>query len=220
MSGTPLPPFSAPETPTQPSAGGSSSRLRLAAAITAAVAVLTLAGCSSTGADSGATSQAGFVMGADGIDTVAAADRQPAPAISGNDLEGKPVSLADYKGKIVVLNIWGSWCSPCRAEAKGLEQVYQKYQSQGVQFLGINTRDTDPTNARIFEQDNGITYPSIYDPDGTQILKFPKGSLNPQAIPTTIVIDREGRLAARALRALPPGDLESMLTPVLAEKSS
>ncbi|GAA1970004.1 TlpA family protein disulfide reductase [Kitasatospora viridis] len=192
-------------------------RLRTAALLTAAAAVLTLAGCSSSGGGSG-DAQAGFVSGNGGLDTVPLSARKPAPAIGGNDLEGKPIALSDYKGEVVVVNIWGSWCSPCRAEAKGLEQVYEKYKSQGVQFVGINTRDTDPTNAKRFEDVNGISYPSIYDPDGTQILKFPKGSLNPQSIPTTMVIDRQGRLAARAMKGLTPDELTTLVAPIVAEK--
>ncbi|MFE9426700.1 TlpA family protein disulfide reductase [Kitasatospora sp. NPDC006697] len=196
-------------------------RLRTAAALTAAAAALTLAGCGSTasgGSGGSGDAQAGFVIGKGGLDTVPLASRKAAPAIGGKDLEGKPVTLSDYQGKIVVVNIWGSWCSPCRAEAKGLEQAYEKYQGQGVQFLGINTRDTDPTNAKRFEDVNGIQYPSIYDPDGTQILKFPKGSLNPQSIPTTMVIDRQGRVAARAMKGLTPDELDQLIAPVVAEQ--
>ncbi|GAA2838832.1 TlpA disulfide reductase family protein [Kitasatospora paracochleata] len=197
--------------------GTTHRRLRLAATLGAA-AVLALTGCSGTGSASG-DGQAGFITGKGGVDTAAAGHRQDAPDISGTGLDGSgKVGLADFKGKVVVLNIWGSWCSPCRAEAKGLQEVAQKYADQGVQFLGINTRDTDPANAISFEKNFGITYPSIYDPDGTQILKFPKGSLNPQSIPTTIVVDRQGRLAARAMRALSSDDLEAMLRPVVAEQ--
>ncbi|WP_329564951.1 TlpA family protein disulfide reductase [Kitasatospora sp. NBC_01266] len=195
-------------------------RFRMAALLTAAAAVLALAGCSSTGSGGSGDAQAGFVSGSGGLDTVPVAARKPAPAISGTDLEGKQQALSDYAGKIVVINIWGSWCSPCREEAKGLEQSYEKYKDQGVQFLGINTRDTDPTNARQFELNQGISYPSIYDPDGTQILKFPKGALNPQSVPTTMVVDRQGRLAARAMKPLSTYDLDAMLTPLLAEQHS
>jgi thiol-disulfide isomerase/thioredoxin len=194
------------------------TRLRTVAALTAAAAALTLAGCSSASGGSG-DAQAGFVTGSGGVDTVPLASRTAAPQLNGKDLEGKPTALSDFQGKVVVVNIWGSWCSPCRAEAKGLERVYEKDKGQGVQFLGINTRDTDVTNAKRFEDVNGISYPSLYDPDGTQILKFPKGSLNPQSIPTTVVIDRQGRLAARAMKGLTPEELDAMIAPILAEKS-
>ncbi|MEV4556665.1 TlpA disulfide reductase family protein [Kitasatospora sp. NPDC049285] len=192
----------------------SSRRIALAATLLAALA---LAGCSSSGSVSGDGST-GFVTGKGGIDTAATGKRAAAPDVTGTGLDGTgSLKLSDYRGKVVVLNIWGSWCSPCRAEAKGLQEVSQKYADQDVQFLGINTRDTDPANAVAFERNFGVTYPSIYDPDGTQILKFPKGSLNPQSIPTTIVVDRDGRLAARAMHALSAEDLETMLKPVLAE---
>ncbi|MER8185552.1 TlpA disulfide reductase family protein [Kitasatospora sp. NPDC094015] len=190
-------------------------RLRLAAALGAA-ALLALAGCSSSGSSS--DGQAGFIAGKGGIDTAEASVRKGAPDISGVGLDGGNLKLSDYRGKVVVLNIWGSWCGPCRAEAKNLQEVYQAHQADGVQFLGINTRDTDPANAVRFEQEKGITFPSIYDPAGTEILKFPKGTLNPSAIPTTIVVDRQGRLAARSLHPLTTDDLEAMLKPVLAEQ--
>ncbi|MEV7214066.1 TlpA disulfide reductase family protein [Kitasatospora cineracea] len=191
-----------------------SSRIRLTAALGAASA-LALAGCSSSGSSGGGG--VGFVTGKGGIATAAPAQRVAAPDITGTSLDGGgALKLSDYRGKVVVLNIWGSWCSPCRAEAKGLQESSQKYGDQ-VQFLGINTRDTDPANAVAFEKNFGVGYPSIYDPDGAEILKFPKGSLNPQSIPTTIVVDKDGRLAARAMRALSAEDLQKMVDPVLAE---
>ncbi|BAJ29138.1 MULTISPECIES: TlpA disulfide reductase family protein [Kitasatospora] len=192
----------------------SSRRIRLTAALGAA-ATLVLAGCSSSATGGG--DGVGFVTGKGGIDTASPAERIAAPDIGGTSLDGGGgLKLSDYRGKVVVLNIWGSWCSPCRAEAKGLQESSEKYGDQ-VQFLGINTRDTDPANAVAFEKNFGVTYPSIYDPDGAQILKFPKGSLNPQSIPTTIVVDKDGRLAARAMHALSAEDLQGMVDRVLAE---
>ncbi|MFJ9520991.1 TlpA family protein disulfide reductase [Kitasatospora sp. NPDC101801] len=193
-------------------------RFRPAALVTAVVAVIALAGCS--GAGSGAGGAGDFVSGGHGVDTVAVAARRAAPAIAGTDLSGRQTALSDYPGKVVVINIWGSWCTGCRAEAKGLEQVHQKYKDQDVQFLGINTSDADVSNARRFEETNGITYPSLYDPDGTQLLKFPKGTFNPQTLPSTIVVDRQGRLAARTMNVVSADTLESMLAPVLAEAHS
>ncbi|MFF1873459.1 TlpA disulfide reductase family protein [Streptomyces sp. CB03911] len=200
--------------------GTTRPRLRLAAAV-AAAAALVLTGCSSSGSSGSGDAQTGFIVGKGGApDTAAAGHRKDAPDISGTTLEGAKVALSDYRGKVVVLNIWGSWCNPCRAEAPNLQSVWDTYKDQGVQFLGINTRDIDPANAVRFEQEKGVTFPSLYDPDGTQILKFPKGSLNPQSIPTTLVIDRDGKLAARAMRALEAEDIEAMLKPVLAEQKS
>ncbi|MBC7274569.1 TlpA family protein disulfide reductase [Streptomyces broussonetiae] len=183
----------------------------------AAVAALVLTACS-TGGTSGGGGDTGFVAGSDGIDTVAKGERTAAPELSGETVEGGQLDVADHKGKVVVLNIWGSWCSPCRAEAKNLQTVYDDTKDQGVEFVGINTRDSNTSKARAFEEEFGITYPSLYDPTGKLMLRFEKGTLNPQAIPSTLVIDRDGKIAARTLQALSEKKLREMLDPVLAEK--
>ncbi|WP_338697558.1 TlpA disulfide reductase family protein [Streptomyces sp. Q6] len=183
----------------------------------AAVAALALTACGSGGTNGGGGST-NFVTNSGGIATVAKGERQPAPDLAGTDLEGKSIDLADYKGKVVVLNVWGSWCSPCRAEAPNLVKVANATKDKGVQFVGINTRDTKTSPAREFEKDFGVAYPSFYDPSGKLLLRFKKGTLNPQAIPSTIVIDRDGKIAARALKALSEKSLRSMLDPVVAEK--
>ncbi|MFI6448671.1 TlpA family protein disulfide reductase [Kitasatospora sp. NPDC050543] len=199
--------------------GPTRPRLRLAAA-TAAAAALVLAGCSSSGSSAGADGQIGFVKSKGGRSTAAIGHRQDAPDISGTTLDGAKVALSDYKGKVVVLNVWGSWCGPCRSEAPYLQQIWEKYKDQGVQFLGINTRDVDPANAIRFEQEKGITFPSLYDPSGLEIAKFPKGSLNPQSIPTTLVVDREGKLAARAVGGQMDDALDELVQPVVAEQQT
>lgn len=160
----------------------------------------------------------GFVTGTDGIATVEKAERASAPDLSGKTIDGKQLDVADYKGDIVVLNVWGSWCGPCRLEAKNFVKVSEDLKDQGVQFVGINTRDTSTKPAVAFEKEYGVTYPSLYDPTGKLMLRFEKGTLNPQAIPSTIVIDREGRIASRSLQALSEDKLRKMLKPILAEK--
>ncbi|WP_065962796.1 MULTISPECIES: TlpA family protein disulfide reductase [Streptomyces] len=183
----------------------------------AAVAALTLSACGA-GGTSGGSSDTKFVQGKGGVDTVAKGDRKHAPEITGKTLEGKQLDLADYKGKIVVLNVWGSWCTPCRAEAPNLVKVAKDTEADGVRFVGINTRDSDRANAIQFEKEFKVQYPSLYDPIGKLMLRFPKGSLNPQAIPTTIVLDRQGRIAARALTPLSEEALRKMVEPLIAEK--
>ncbi|MHC3473251.1 TlpA family protein disulfide reductase [Streptomyces sp. 7R007] len=185
--------------------------------VVTAAAALTLSACGS-GGTSGGSGDTNFVTGADGISTVKKGDRADAPDLSGKTVDGQQLDVAAYKGKIVVLNVWGSWCPPCRAEAKNFEKVYQDVKGRGVQFVGINTRDTSTGPARAFEKEYGVSYPSLYDPTGKLILRFKKGTLNPQAIPSTLVIDREGRIAARTLQALSEEKLRKMLAPVLAEK--
>ncbi|MGV9288630.1 TlpA family protein disulfide reductase [Streptomyces sp. NPDC003470] len=195
------------------------ARVRRRAALTtgAAVAALLVSACSS-GGTSGGGGQTGFITGSDGISTAKEGERADAPELSGKTVDGGQVDVADYKGKIVVINVWGSWCGPCRAEAKNLETVYRDTKDQGVQFVGINTRDPSVGPARAFEKDYGISYPSLYDPTGKMMLRFEKGTLNPQAIPSTLVIDRNGKVAARSLQGLSEEKLRKMLAPFLAEK--
>ncbi|GLW50985.1 hypothetical protein Stsp02_66460 [Streptomyces sp. NBRC 14336] len=183
----------------------------------AVVAALLLSACTS-GGTSGGSGGTGFVMGEDGIATVKKGQRDAAPDLSGETVDGEQLNLASYKGKVVVLNVWGSWCAPCRVEAPEFEKVYQDLKKDGVEFVGINTRDAKVENARAFEEDRGVTYPSLYDPTGKLMLRFKKGTLNPQAIPSTLVIDRDGKLAARSLAALGEESLRKMIDPVLAEK--
>lgn len=182
-----------------------------------AVAALLLSACSS-GGTSGGSGNTNFITGSDGIATVKKGDRQAAPDLSGKTIDGRTLDTADYKGKVVVVNVWGSWCSPCRAEADNLVQVAKATAGQDVQFVGINTRDTSTEPAVAFEKKYGVTYPSLYDPTGKLMLRFKKGTLNPQLIPTTIIIDRDGKIAARALQALSEEKLRKMLDPVIAEK--
>ncbi|WP_030174248.1 TlpA family protein disulfide reductase [Streptomyces sp. NRRL S-813] len=191
-------------------------RTTLLAAGTAALA-LALSACGS-GGTSGGSGNTNFITGSDGIATVKKGDRKPAPDLSGQTIDGKQLDIASYKGKVVVLNVWGSWCAPCRAEAPNLVKVAKDTADKGVQFVGINTRDTSTQPALAFEKRYGVPFPSLYDPSGKLMLRFKKGTLNPQLIPTTIVVDRDGKIAARALQALSEEKLRKMLDPVVAEK--
>ncbi|MEV5316099.1 TlpA disulfide reductase family protein [Streptomyces sp. NPDC052687] len=182
----------------------------------ALAAALALSACSSGGGTSGG-GDTNLVTGKSGIATAAKGERAKAPELSGKTIDGKRLSTADYRGKVLVLNFWGSWCGPCRLEAENFEKVHKDLKDQGVQFVGINTRDTSTTPALAFEEEQGITYPSLYDPTGKLMLRFEKGTLNPQLIPSTLVIDRDGRIAARALSALSEEKLRGMIEPVLAE---
>ncbi|MEU6545956.1 TlpA disulfide reductase family protein [Streptomyces sp. NPDC046859] len=187
------------------------------AVTSAAAAALALSACSS-GGTSGGGGDTHFVAGGNGVDTVKRGERAAAPTLSGATVDGERLSTADFKGNVLVVNVWGSWCPPCRAEAKNFQTVYADLKDRGVQFVGINTRDTSTTPAKAFEKEFGVTYPSLYDPTGKQMLRFGKGTLNPQAIPSTLVIDRDGRIAARALMPLGEDTLRDMIKPVLAEK--
>jgi thiol-disulfide isomerase/thioredoxin len=133
--------------------------------------------------------------------------------------DGKTVSLDDFAGKAVVINLWGQWCGPCRGEADDLEQVYQDTKDSGVAFLGINVRDFQQDKARDFVTDNAIGYPSIYDPSMRTLIAL-GGNFPTSVVPTTLVLDKEHRVAAVFLRELLADDLEPVVTRVAAEQNS
>lgn len=145
--------------------------------------------------------------------------RPPAPALEGADLDGKPVSLAEFRGQVVVLNVWGSWCGPCRAEADDLARLSGRTRAQGVRFLGINTRDRDREAAQSFVRAHGLGFPSLHDPTGELLLRFPPALLNPQTIPSTLVIDRRGRIAVSIGGAVTDEELGPLLARVAGETS-
>jgi peroxiredoxin len=175
-------------------------RARTAIALVAVAASLTLAGCSTNDSlanSYNATGDTGNYVSADGsTKTIAAADRGAGVDWSGTTDAGTKVSSADYAGKVVVLNFWYASCPPCRLEAKDLEKLNTKYSAQGVVFLGVNVSDTGPT-ALSFEQSHGITYPSILDADQGAVKLAFTGKVAPNAVPTTLIIDGKGRVAAR-----------------------
>jgi peroxiredoxin len=192
------------------------SRRRRRAAVLAAAAVAGAALLSACSNSTGGTGDTGYVPAeSTGITAIAASARVAAPQLSGTTLDGKQLSLSDYRGKVVVVNVWGSWCTPCRVEAPALEETFQKYQAKGVQFLGINTRD-DNAAAQAFVGSDGLTYPSLQDPDETLLLQF-KTMVPPTAIPSSIIIDRSGKVAAKIIGGVTEPQLTQALNTVLAE---
>ena len=189
---------------------------RLAAALAAAL-VLLLSGCGSDGASADAGTDAGFVAGDGSLVVVPEDQRVPAPALSGPTLDGSTFTLADHLGEVVVLNVWASWCAPCRAEAPGLAALASEYEGSDVQFVGLDTRDSD-VSARSFVSRFGVPYPNVIDRDGRLQLLF-ADSLPPQAIPSTVVIDTQGRVAARALGKASESTLRAMIDPLLEAKA-
>jgi thiol-disulfide isomerase/thioredoxin len=157
--------------------------------------LLGLTGCAD---DIGSTGDQGYIDGKGVITVLPAADRKKPGTVSGETLEGKQLSLASYAGKVIVVNVWGSWCPPCRAEADELGAAARELAPQGVVFVGINTRDSSPDNGLSFQRRYDVPYPSIYDPGGRNLLAFHR-TLTPNSIPGTVVIDRQGRVAASIL---------------------
>lgn len=183
-------------------------------------AALTLSACSGdSNGKSGGGGNTNFVTNTGGISTAAKGERASTGKLAGETLDGKHLDVADLKGKVVVLNAWGSWCGPCRAEAPYFAKVAKDLKGQGVEFVGLNTRDPNKQQALAFEEEYGVPYPSLYDQQGKLILfGFPKGTLSLQGIPSTVVLDKEGKIAARSLMALDEKKLRSMIEPLLKEK--
>jgi thiol-disulfide isomerase/thioredoxin len=143
-------------------------------------------------------------------------DRPPAPPIAGALLDGGRLDLADRLGDVVVVNIWASWCGPCRAETDHLEQVYQSTKELGVSFVGVDIKD-ERDRARRFVAGR-VSYPSIFDPAFETGLGFrdPPAPIGP---PATLVIDRAGNLAVAIYRQVGPVELEQAVTRVAAEEA-
>lgn len=186
---------------------------RLLAAL-AVVGLALLAGCSSGSSDDG-----GFQFVAPNGQTQITypeAQRRPLAPIVGDSLltPGQQVSSAQDKGQVVVVNIWGSWCGPCRGESPALEQVAQASAARGVRFLGVDVRD-DRDAAADFVRSRGVTYPSIFDPPGRSLLVLSGYPRN--AVPSTIVLDRQHRVAAVFLTAVLASDLQPVVDRVAAE---
>jgi peroxiredoxin len=190
---------------------------RFVAAVFAALAVLT--GCT-TGDDAVVSGGGNFSFVAPGGKTdiyYEGADRQELPEVAGEDLfeEGKRVAASDFEGDVLVLNVWGQWC---RTEAPELQKLYDDTKDDGVVVLGIDVRDHDRSAPQDFMRDRGLTYPSIYDPSGRSLVNlsgYPRS-----VVPSTIVVDRQGRVAAVFLRELLADDLRPLIDRLVAEKAS
>ncbi len=189
--------------------------VRVLAVIAAGICVA--AGCSDGQVErSDSAGQTRYVEGSGVVTIVPPDDRQPAPEFSGPLLDGTgEFALAQAHGDVVVLNVWASWCPPCRKEAPALQAVSTELAAQGVQFVGVNVRD-NATDARAFEQEFGLTYPSVVDTNSALLLAF-RDTLPPSAIPSTLVIDRKGRLAARVLDEVTETSLRDLVADIAAE---
>jgi thiol-disulfide isomerase/thioredoxin len=177
--------------------------------------VLGAAGCGGQIADNTPASNGSNFVAGDGTATYyQPGHRTAAPAVSGTTLSGSKLSLSSYRGDVVVLNFWGSWCSPCRKEAPTLAVLSEKYQSKGVRFVGIDIRD-QASAAQAFVQNFSISYPSLNDPSDQIALDF-RGTVSPAAIPSTLVIDQRDHIAGRVIGTASYGSLDSILSKVTA----
>jgi thiol-disulfide isomerase/thioredoxin len=179
-----------------------------------AAGALTLAACTggpiaqSTAASNGQS----FVSGTAGTTVYPAGKGPPAPPVTGTTLGGVKLSLSQFHGNVIVMNFWGSWCTPCRAEAPVLATLARQLQAGGVRFLGIDIRDST-ASAQAFVRDFHIGYPSLSDPADEVALRF-RNTVAPGGIPTTLVIGRDGRIAARVIGPVSYSGLKHLIAQV------
>lgn len=141
-------------------------------------------------------------------------ERGPAPALDGTTLEGDRFSLSDWSGKIVVINVWGSWCGPCRAETPDLVRLAREYAGRGVRFVGINTRD-NPAAARSFARKFQVPYPSVQDDNGRVLLGF-RHVIPTAVVPSSVIVDRQGDVGARVIGPVTYSTLKGLLDDEIA----
>lgn len=189
----------------------------------AVLALPALTGCGPLGQpDVGAQAgdQKGYVAGDGTVTEIEPAQRGAAVTLAGPSTQGPDVDSATLRGDVVVVNLWYAACGPCRAEAPDLVAAAAEHDGDGVRFLGINARDGAAT-AQAFEREFSVPYPSVLDAEsGSAVLALSKaGAASPQSIPTTLVLDRDGRVAARVLGRAEPSILDALITTVVKEKA-
>ena len=189
-------------------------RRRAVGAVLAAAAIaLPLAGCSqdADNAQNAVATGGNFEFitpGGEKVINYEESERKPLRTFSGEDVRDrdKTISLEDYEGEIVVLNSWGQWCAPCRAEADDLQEIHTELQKRDLgTVLGINVRDYNPQVSNDFLKDNGLTYPSIYDPPFKTAAAL--GGVPTSVVPPTSVLDKQHRPATVFLRSITAQDV-------------
>ncbi|MDK4289649.1 TlpA disulfide reductase family protein [Corynebacterium pseudodiphtheriticum] len=183
---------------------------------------LTLVACASEEANKNAVSDVGgtFEFHTPGGQTEIFYDeseRRPIANLRGPSLmnEDETLSLDDFAGEVVVLNSWGQWCAPCRAEVDDLQRAHEELSESGGTVLGINVRDYNQTISQDFVKDNGVEYPSIYDPPFRSAAAL--GGIPTSVVPTTIILDKQHRPAAVFLREVTDQDILDAALPLLDE---
>lgn len=197
---------------------GFSRRRLLSSALLGAFGATVLAGCSSGDAALAQQAKAGdnknYIAGDGSVTEYAAAERKPPVVLTGEMYNGTVVDSRDWAGKVIVLNFWYAACAPCRLEAPRLEALWNEFKPQNVLFYGVNDRDEEPA-ATAFERNFGITYPSMQDKDGGILLAMTQ-YVPPQAVPSTLVLDKQGKVAARILGLADQSILKSLIAGAVA----
>ncbi len=189
--------------------------LVVAVIVVAVVVLSSLAGCGSTTGARGSGGQGESVSGDASVTTWAVGSRPGPIDLAGTDYEGKPVDVTAWRGDVVLVNTWYAACPPCRAEAPDLAAIATAYAAKGVHAVGLNFTDAAGA-AQAFERTFALPYPSIQDTDGSAVAAL-QGTVPVQAVPTTVLLDRQGRVAARILGTADPSTLRTLLDELLAE---
>jgi peroxiredoxin len=204
---------------------GRRSRISLLrGAVGAALAAVVVVGLSACAPDPVSDSflsgdNTGYVAADGAIVEIPVADRGEPVDFGGVTETGEKFSSADIAGQVTVVNFWYAGCAPCRVEADFLETVWQKFDGEGVSFIGVNTRDQADT-AKAFSEEYSITYPSLIDVDTAEAKLAFAEAVPIQATPTTLVLDKQGRVAARIIGPIDsPSILSTLVKDALAEKS-
>ncbi len=191
---------------------------RWAVGVAAAALLLGATACTqdpnSVAAQAKAGDQKGYVSGDGAVETIPV-DKRGAPVdLEGTLLDGSSWDAASTRGKVLVLNVWGSWCAPCVAEAPALQKTWAGLQADKapVEFMGIDFRE-DPARGAAFAKKAGVTYPSLSDESGVAILAL-QGKA--PTVPTTLVLDTEGRIAARVNGPATAATLRGLVDDVVA----
>lgn len=187
-------------------------RRRVALTLVATMALGACGGASANSVAEVAKNGGGYIAGDGTIITIPAAERSTDIRVQGATLEGAPLDTGAYRGQVVVINTWGSWCPPCNAEARDLQQVWESVRGKEVKFVGVDLRE-GVAAGKAFQRKYGITYPSVTD--GNSIMPQLKGKA--AATPTTLVLDRQGRLAARVSGQTDATTLRGLIEDVVRE---
>lgn len=187
-----------------------------------AVAGLLVLGSCSAGKDAvdqGAGGQFRFTGATRHGQAIPLEERKRAGAVVGELISGAgSFTLAQYSGRVVVLNFWASYCGPCQIESPNFEHVYTQMQRSGVQFVGIDIKEVTRSKGLSFLRDFGITYPNVWDPKAKTALQLGKLPVAAAGLPWTAVVDSKQRVAAVYIGPVLPRDLEPVLTSLLAER--
>jgi len=199
----------------QPARSGTSALPRRVRLIAGLMGIALACSCGTAAVHASKRTSAPPAAAGVGAQLFSQSQRRPLPQIAGSTLSGQPLTLRSLTGRgVLVINVWASWCAPCRDESAVLAALAKSTTADAVRFVGIDEQDT-PGAARKFVASTGTTYPQLTDPTGTNLNKL---SLLPSmAIPSTLLVDKRGMMAARIVGPVTTAKLEKLITQVASE---